>query len=253
MSVTVSLRVYLYAVQNTDQLNIPVLCWDYRRIACKRAKMDILEEIDYTLTKIQQNFSNFSSWYYRSCLYTEASLKNMVNFDDIWEKEYDLVENAIFTDPSDQSAWFYHRWLANINLGKNINTGLNKCFNNQVAVIKAVFDRDSSRMFILLSKAVRCFPENTVASVAEDGSSSWQRETMLPIGQDLSSLWTLNCENVSKLSIGPHETVLDLNADGNVLVWEKQVQTNNRVFILKDKNVADLKTLQQMEPDNKCE
>lgn len=31
--------------------------------------------------------------------------------EEVLEKEYQLVHNAIFTDPDDQSGWFYHLWL----------------------------------------------------------------------------------------------------------------------------------------------
>lgn len=93
-----------------------VHCWNYRRFVIKLANVDIFEELDFSIEKIEQNFSNFSSWYYRSSLltklcdigYDQGKLKTMIDDD------YRRVEEAVFTDPSDQSVWFYLRWLCSL-------------------------------------------------------------------------------------------------------------------------------------------
>ncbi|KAI9140482.1 hypothetical protein BKA69DRAFT_1175801 [Paraphysoderma sedebokerense] len=92
-------------------------------------------EFEYTMTKISQNFSNFSAWHYRSKLLPRISgLSN--NKDDavvniipngvaqsvetyygelerIFNDEFELLHSAIYTEPADQSAWLYFRWLLN--------------------------------------------------------------------------------------------------------------------------------------------
>jgi len=90
----------------------PVHCWDYRRFLLDKSKeVTLEEEIEFTTEKISSNFSNFSSWHLRSKL-----LPNTKN--DFLLSELDLVKNAAYTDPNDQSVWFYHRWLLNYHLSK---------------------------------------------------------------------------------------------------------------------------------------
>ncbi|CAL1291574.1 unnamed protein product [Larinioides sclopetarius] len=88
-------------------------CWDYRRLVCKKCNVSPEEELDYSTTLIETNFSNYSAWHYRSTLLpivhydaSKCSIK-----EDVLLKEFDLIQNAAFTDPDDQSVWFYHRWL----------------------------------------------------------------------------------------------------------------------------------------------
>jgi len=70
-----------------------------------------ITELAYTTRKIEANFSNFSAWHQRSKVYT--SLWDSGKLDPIKcrEEEFELVRNAMYTDPNDQSVWMYHRWL----------------------------------------------------------------------------------------------------------------------------------------------
>jgi len=82
-------------------------CWDYRQLAAKRAGRGAEEELEFTMERINSNFSNYSAWHYRSKLLPRTSPDNRA-----WHHaELDLVQNAAFTDPDDSSAWLYQSWL----------------------------------------------------------------------------------------------------------------------------------------------
>uniref|UniRef100_H3DJU0 Geranylgeranyl transferase type-2 subunit alpha n=1 Tax=Tetraodon nigroviridis TaxID=99883 RepID=H3DJU0_TETNG len=93
-------------------------CWDYRRMVVKMSGVPVDQELAYTDRQIGSNFSNYSSWHYRSTLLPllhpespdPSSPSDRVCEEQLL-KEYELVRNAFFTDPNDQSAWFYYRWL----------------------------------------------------------------------------------------------------------------------------------------------
>uniref|UniRef100_A0A3B5KM27 Geranylgeranyl transferase type-2 subunit alpha n=1 Tax=Takifugu rubripes TaxID=31033 RepID=A0A3B5KM27_TAKRU len=91
-------------------------CWDYRRMVVKMSGVPVDQELAFTDRLIGSNFSNYSSWHYRSTLlpllHPESPDPPSPSGDQaLVSVEYELVRNAFFTDPNDQSAWFYYRWL----------------------------------------------------------------------------------------------------------------------------------------------
>uniref|UniRef100_A0A8C6SGP5 Geranylgeranyl transferase type-2 subunit alpha n=1 Tax=Neogobius melanostomus TaxID=47308 RepID=A0A8C6SGP5_9GOBI len=91
-------------------------CWDYRRMVVKMSGVSVEKELEFTDRLISSNFSNYSSWHYRSTLLTllhpeSPEPKSPSRDPQTHSHQYELVQNAFFTDPNDQSAWFYYRWL----------------------------------------------------------------------------------------------------------------------------------------------
>ena len=93
-------------------------CWDYRRFVVSHSNniQDSEEkELEFSYNKIM-NISNYSAWHYRSKLlpavYPNETLSISLN-DPRGKNELELVQNAVYTDPGDSSAWFYYRWLLN--------------------------------------------------------------------------------------------------------------------------------------------
>jgi len=91
-------------------------------------------EWGFTTQKIEQNFSNYSAYHYRSKLLplwisvlisssssSENNNNNSVStIQQFLLSEFQVVRNAIYTEPDDQSSWWYHRYL--LDYCKNIAT-----------------------------------------------------------------------------------------------------------------------------------
>ena len=100
--------------------------WAHRRAVAAEAAVSPKEAEEAALRRVEDNFSNYSAWHERSAtlLLEEAKKRNeksssssssslppAVLSASLLEKEFDLVRQAVFTDPEDQAPWLYHRWL----------------------------------------------------------------------------------------------------------------------------------------------
>ena len=85
-------------------------CWKHRSFVINKGNLSKMDEYKFTYEKICSNFSNYSSWHYRSKLIEHLYGEKQLD-DTVFEKESTLVQNALFTDPNDQSAWIYQKYL----------------------------------------------------------------------------------------------------------------------------------------------
>jgi len=99
-----------------DQRNFH--CWAYRLAVARMAGVSADDELTFTLEKITENFSNYSAYHYRSKVLERIlsegegqQSRGELDLIGLLVSELDMVGQAAFTEPDDQSAWWYHRFL----------------------------------------------------------------------------------------------------------------------------------------------
>ena len=95
-------------------------CWKHRFYVIEQGALSLLDELTFTHDKICSNFSNYSAWHYRSKLLSQLYAREQIDVD-AFRREVELVENALYTDPSDQSAWIYQKWLLQEHQRSNVH------------------------------------------------------------------------------------------------------------------------------------
>jgi hypothetical protein len=84
--------------------------WNYRSWVVElEGQQSVNEELEFTKTMICRDFSNFSAWHYRTKVVRKKFLDDVPT--EFVRGELDMLKNAYFTCPNDQSVWNYHRWL----------------------------------------------------------------------------------------------------------------------------------------------
>jgi len=89
------------------------------KIISPQAKQLIMTEWDFSTTLIQKNFSNYSAFHYRSKLiplYLEIQQQHEKGDKEkkrleLATSELEIIQQAIFTEPDDQTAWWYHHFI----------------------------------------------------------------------------------------------------------------------------------------------
>ena len=82
-------------------------CWNYRRhVAGLLGEGQAAAELAFATARIQENFSNYSAFHHRS-----VYIRGLGPASEVAAAELALTESAVYTEPDDQSAWWYRRFV----------------------------------------------------------------------------------------------------------------------------------------------
>lgn len=94
---------------SADERNFHAL--QYRRVVARLAGHGAGDDLAFASSLVESNFSNHSAWHLKRAALQRCHAHRGGVPCAVLRAEFELVNNAIFTEPDDQSGWMYHRWL----------------------------------------------------------------------------------------------------------------------------------------------
>ncbi|XP_057328588.1 geranylgeranyl transferase type-2 subunit alpha [Microplitis mediator] len=236
---------------NLDDRNFH--CWDYRQQLVKNAGVPNQNEFEFSELKIMGNLSNYSSWHYRSKIISNAfsdETENLSICHEKYNKELDLVINAIFTDPNDSSAWLYQRWLLEYNMFKANDIWQIKVTENSATIIFHGNTEIKPDELILTRKYSRL--DSHI-----DHTSTWHSYNNKVRSKQWHSNLPVIANGVDRqflsISVKHNNKSYDLHKSKNCNVWYykssiKRTNTHRTQLI---EQFINIEKLLEMEPNNK--
>ncbi|XP_016160989.1 PREDICTED: geranylgeranyl transferase type-2 subunit alpha [Ficedula albicollis] len=134
--------------------------WEHRRTLV--ARQDAEAELAFAGDLLSRDFSNFSAWHHRLRLLAPSRDCGAGGGGALppqrMKEELELVQNAVFTDPTDQSAWVYLR-----------------CILSRAPppprVICVHVDREDATVAVVFSRPVKVDPECPELTATLDGAA----------------------------------------------------------------------------------
>eukprot|EP00871_Galdieria_phlegrea_P005524 jgi/Galph1/5973/GphlegSOOS_G4561.1 len=129
--------------------------WAHRlRVRQIQAEERPSEEMSFVTERIYANFSNYSAWHHRSRILPILYYGREEEYLNAIYEEMELVKQAVFTEPEDQSAWFYYRWL--LRGAPSFQRELYPDCMRKVRISEEIFNRELKSIEELLVLEPRC-------------------------------------------------------------------------------------------------
>ncbi|XP_037796273.1 geranylgeranyl transferase type-2 subunit alpha-like [Penaeus monodon] len=175
-------------------------CWDYRRFVVARSSKQPEDELKTSQLLIERNLSNYSAWHYRSKLlplvYPPLPDTPHPVSENTLIKELQTVVEAVFTDPSDQSPWFFLRWLVNRQ-------------EKNPRLLQTGFISSGTKENLIVCVFSKPLMQQNVPQISVDDEDVGNNEWYAPDNETYSYVWVVQ---LKELSEGEHSIAISFNS-----------------------------------------